>query len=54
MIAAARENDRGLKGCFGRALWKVAFEPECRTSVCREVYFGRCRSKHSRPIPVSG
>ena len=35
MIAAARENDRGLKGCFGKASWKVALEPGRRTSVCR-------------------
>ena len=28
MTAAARENDCKLKGCFGKALWKVALEPE--------------------------
>ena len=37
MTAAARENDRRLKGCFGEALWKVALEPE-RWTV---VYFDR-------------
>ena len=35
MIAAARENDCMLRGCFGKALWKVALEPGRRTSVCR-------------------
>ena len=35
MTAAARENDRKLRGCFGRALWKVALEPGRRTPVCR-------------------
>ena len=38
MIAAARENDRRLQGCFGEALWKVALEPERRTWVyCKDV-----------------
>ena len=36
MTAAARENDCKLKGRFGKALWKVALEPERRTSACRE------------------
>lgn len=39
MTAAARENDRVLKGHFGEASWKVALEPERRTSVyCREFW----------------
>ena len=31
--AAVRENDHKLKSCFGKALWKVALEPERRTKV---------------------
>ena len=34
-MAAARENDRMLKGHFGEVSWKVALEPERRTPVCR-------------------
>ena len=32
-MAAARENDRMLKGHFGEVSWKVALEPERRTMV---------------------
>ena len=45
-MSAVRENGRSLRGRFGEELWKVALEPECRTVLCR--------SKRSRPIPVSG
>ena len=31
--AAVRENDHKLKSRFGKALWKVALEPERRTKV---------------------
>ena len=38
-MAAARENDRMLEGRSGEVLWKVALEPERRTSVCRGKFW---------------
>ena len=34
MTATVRENDYKLQGRFGKASWKVALEPERRTTVC--------------------